>query len=323
MNPRSRLRKRTYEHRAGRPGRGFTIVELLVVIGIIVLLVGLLLPALAGVRRGARKTQTSNLMANLGMAADSFYQSIGRYPGVLSERELCGDNTIYNEWSGTENALLDLMGGLEARGDTGDTFDLGGLDIYRDDIGRGPVIGDTKYAAYFQPQPEDLFYVQGQLGQDDVDNNQPTSGDDAFPDLVDAFGAPILFWRHSGQKSTLNNSRIVDLEAISTESASYYISSFQSYANSSVLAVNKNRSVIDQQARSLLSADNQRDAITLGQLIAEHPAMPGTARSRYIIMSAGPDQVYFDRETVEGVGLSPDEPDVLERFDDIVQYGGG
>lgn len=42
--------------RASRPGRGFTLVELLVVIAVIALLVGLLLTSLRGVRESARQT---------------------------------------------------------------------------------------------------------------------------------------------------------------------------------------------------------------------------------------------------------------------------
>ena len=45
-------------HRAARAGHGFSLVEVLVVIGVIGLLVALLLPALAGVRARARGTQS-------------------------------------------------------------------------------------------------------------------------------------------------------------------------------------------------------------------------------------------------------------------------
>jgi len=69
---------------ARRHRPGLTLVELLVVIGVIALLVGLTLPAVQGAREAARRARCLNNLRQLGLATQGFAATHGGFPSCVT-----------------------------------------------------------------------------------------------------------------------------------------------------------------------------------------------------------------------------------------------
>jgi prepilin-type N-terminal cleavage/methylation domain-containing protein len=78
------------QSRYDRAARGFTIMELLVVLGILSLLLGMLVPALSSVRTGGRATLCRNNLRHMAVAAHAYSNIYHHYPPALSFRQIDG-----------------------------------------------------------------------------------------------------------------------------------------------------------------------------------------------------------------------------------------
>lgn len=112
-------------HRRGK--RGFTLVELLLVLVILALIAGMVLPGIIGKAESAKVKAVSSQISRLSMSVESFYLDTGMTPSSLDE--LVNEPANVTGWNGPyvkESLLKDPWGQpfqYKAPGEHGD-FDI-------------------------------------------------------------------------------------------------------------------------------------------------------------------------------------------------------
>ncbi len=126
--------------RRGFKGHGFTLVELLVCIAIIGIMASLLLPAIQQAREAARRTTCQSNLRQIGIALQSYHQTLGSLPpGCLEWRPYRGDKRLKNfAWSAMLLPFLeqtDLSLSIDFRNPYDDPINkevgMADLEIYR------------------------------------------------------------------------------------------------------------------------------------------------------------------------------------------------
>ncbi len=93
--------------------RGFTLVELLVVVAIIALLIGLLVPAVSGAREAARRMQCANNIKQVALALQAYHSSHDRLPKTMSNTKPDGSgwgSGGTDTWNAMIFPMLELQG---------------------------------------------------------------------------------------------------------------------------------------------------------------------------------------------------------------------
>ena len=91
-------KKRNRNARARQSARGFTLVELLLVLVILALIGGLVLPGIIGKAEGAKVKAAASQISRLAMAVESYYLDTGSTPDSLEL--LVGESGNVGGWNG-------------------------------------------------------------------------------------------------------------------------------------------------------------------------------------------------------------------------------
>lgn len=320
--------------------RGFTLAELLVVIGIILLLISILVPTVARVRKAGQATDTKALISAIDGACQMYYQDHRKWPGPLSPNQLgetaantnvtvrasaefVGNGGNLENVTGTENLVLGLLGGLVLEG---------GEVVYDPSlVGNGPVkLGNTPggYSAYLDVSPENLSMRETADGK--TGNFVDDSGDaldSIVPEFTDRFSSPlpILYMRarptgFTGSFTAANvaaaGSGTFDYNAIAgyvEDTGNGYIGVGKDpdndYMGEDVIAHGlglfsnlDGADAEDLRASKNKSSGNFTYPYDLRAALVSPSEAAARQNDRYVIISAGPDRIYGTRDDLTNFG---------------------
>jgi prepilin-type N-terminal cleavage/methylation domain-containing protein len=301
--------------------RGFSLIEMLVVIGIIVILIGVLIPVIKSVRENAWNADTQNLISQIVSASTRYYQDFNAYPGVFSNTEIVQAGRWVDFDTGTnkgtietpspggddehpitmaENLTLSLLGGLRWNGSTYE------YDLSSSLQAQGPVslnaANPKRYPAYMNVREGNIS--EGYLSKDSR-NPQPGVEDTVIPEFMDTWPdgskRPIIYVRaRSGAGGAVSDFR--NDQPAAGSHFQYDVGQYEGYLTTK------------DGLRFTRGDQTGSDAPEIAFDYLKHPNSGGTAtgqgaaypleKDRFLLFAAGKDRIF---------GTS----------DDIVSAGGG
>jgi prepilin-type N-terminal cleavage/methylation domain-containing protein len=176
-----------------RKRAGFTLVEMLVVIGIIVLLVGILLPTIMSARRNAEKNAVRMELHTIALALDAYKADFGDYPrppnGASRKYRLLAWALMGPYDGGPVGGVTDPLSTPTANAPLVDGADGPGFRTSWDNVAKK---GSKVWGPYLAPEK---FRVATQA----VNLDFPTTPVDLRWDILDRYGSPIEYfprWRN-------------------------------------------------------------------------------------------------------------------------------
>jgi type II secretory pathway pseudopilin PulG len=305
---------RTAHLSIARQPRAFTIIELIVVVGIIVLLLSILIPAVGAARSSSRKTATSTQMRNIALACESYYQIFRAYPGAISTRDYGTTTANFSESQSLVVSLTRAFAPVTVTFPT--TVKTYTTKIANSGVGTTPMTissdpsvtprdysessgaGYRNYDALLNPSPAELMTSDCGL---DPANDAPVLGDIAYGQDE----LPILYYRMDVKYDPQITTNVpVATQWAANATGSFYLASNDYLTKSHASTGSKafaNSSIANLSVSKNVPANLQN-------LLFQTVGSGSVPRGSFVLISAGADRTY---------GADP-----KGNVDDIIVAGG-
>lgn len=328
--------------------RGYTLIEMMIVIVILITLIAIFAPVIGGARNAARTVATRQLVTNLQASSASFELDQRRLPGYFTQAQMGDPANRDRGFSNMQNIMLDLSGGVVATNNA-TALTVGptatNTAFVRLDLINAPTEakGVTKNV-YFTIDKKNWVAHTAAQKEASIQHHRD------LPDVVDAFSNPLLVWIEDDGAGPND----VFAAAASSTRAHFYWNSNAAFLRSTALGRGaKNQA--DAVEGSMLTP---RAGLALAEIelsmngVLGHPAfpapqanvstppVPATARGKIVFHSAGADGVFLGARDRGGLIATSTNPggtpphrtnvidyrggksDPLDNFDDIITVGG-
>ena len=311
-----------------RSRRGFTLIEMLTVIGIIVILLAILMPVVGKVRKSARVAATQLSLNQLAGAIDQYYLEFNHtYPGPVTNTGISNNSSGITGLTGgsltmTENMVLGLCGGLQIS-------TSGSISYVSTDLQSG--LGPLNLTTIQSKQTRHIAFIDASPGQRMLDlpwdggNGKCGTSDTNIPEFQDKFIAapgpsmqggfprPILYLRaRTGNPANAGSTGTPQICNTDDKTAQYNWKHLVPYAGATdfygfgagagVGTTDLTQGGTNSEFAPFITSKsvNGTSMSTLWDAYLCNPNLPQAPRgvNAYILISAGPDGLFGTQDDI-------------------------